>query len=125
MIHECVKRNHNVAITSPKDLGILDSISIANRGIVKQGLKVSYSFNSYRKNYQRYTERGFTELLKFWQDGNDLVPIIVRTTSTGFYNTIVELIERKIVEKTQYIAHSFENPQTELNNQLLLHLKRP
>ena len=118
LIHECVKSNHDVAITTPNVLGIRDSVTTANLEIFTKGQKVSPSFNAFRKNCQRYKEKGFSELLKFWQDRNDLVPLLVGKTSTEFYNIIVEMIERNIIEKPHYISQSFENPQTELNNQL-------
>ena len=118
LIHKCVKRNYNVAITTPNDLGIRDSVTIAKSGIFTQGQKVRTSFNAFRKNFQRYKERGISELLNFWQDANDLVSLMVSKISTGFYNKTVEIIDCNIVEKPQYITHSFENPQTELNNQL-------
>ncbi|MGB0882433.1 MAG: flavohemoglobin expression-modulating QEGLA motif protein [Vicingaceae bacterium] len=61
---------------------------------------------------------GFSELFKFWQQGNDLSPLLVGKTSIGFYNTIVEMIDRNIIEKPKYITKSFEHPKTELNNDL-------
>ena len=124
LIHEWVKRNYNVAITTPNDLGICDSVTIVKYGIFTQGLKMSPSSNSFRKNCQRYKERGVSELLNFWQDANDLVSLMVNKTSTGFYNTIVEIIDCNIVEKPQYITQIFENPQTELNNHLFDYILR-
>ena len=61
---------------------------------------------------------GFSKLFKFWQDGNDLTPLLVGKTSIGFYNTIVEMIDRNLIEKPQFITKSFEKPRTELNNEL-------
>ena len=61
---------------------------------------------------------GFSKLLKFWQDDNDLTPLLVGKTSISFYNTIVEMIDRKLIEKPQFITKSFEKPRTELNNEL-------
>jgi uncharacterized protein (TIGR02421 family) len=61
---------------------------------------------------------GFSKLYKFWQEGNDLSPLLVGKTSISFYNTILEMIDRNLVEKPQYITRSFENPKTELNNEL-------
>ena len=57
LIHESVKRNHYVAITTPNDLGIRDSVTTANCEIFTQSQKVSPSFNAFRKNCQRYKER--------------------------------------------------------------------
>jgi uncharacterized protein (TIGR02421 family) len=61
---------------------------------------------------------GFSKLFKFWQEGNDLTPLLVGKTSIGFYNTIVEMIDRNLIEKPQFITKSFEKPRTELNNEL-------
>jgi uncharacterized protein (TIGR02421 family) len=61
---------------------------------------------------------GFSRLFKFWQNGNDLTPLLVGKTSISFYNTIVEMIDRNIVEKPKFITKSFENPHTEENNVL-------
>lgn len=59
---------------------------------------------------------GFSELFRFWKEGNDLTPLLVGKTSIGFYNTIVEMIDRDIVEKPRFITESFENPIIEENN---------
>ncbi|MDG1477490.1 MAG: DUF1704 domain-containing protein [Vicingaceae bacterium] len=61
---------------------------------------------------------GFSKLFKFWQEGNDLTPLLVGKTSISFYNTIVEMIDRNLIEKPEYITKSFEKPRTELNNEL-------
>jgi hypothetical protein len=61
---------------------------------------------------------GFSKLYKFWLEGNDLTPLLVGKTSISFYNTILEMIDRNIVEKPEFITKSFENPKTELNNDL-------
>ena len=111
-----------MAMTTPNDLDIRDSVTIANCEIFTQGKKVNSSYKAFRKIFQRYKARGFFELLKFKQDGNDLAPLLVSKTSTRLYNTIVEMIERNIVEKPQYITKSFENHQTKLNNQLFVYI---
>jgi uncharacterized protein (TIGR02421 family) len=61
---------------------------------------------------------GFSKLFKFWQEGNDLTPLLVGKTSILFYNTIVEMIDRDLVSKPEFITKSFEKPHTELNNEL-------
>ncbi len=61
---------------------------------------------------------GFSRLFKFWQNGNDITPLLVGKTSMSFYNTIVEMIDRNIVEKPKFVTKSFENPKTEENNVL-------
>jgi len=61
---------------------------------------------------------GFSKLFKFWQEDNDLTPLLVGKTSINFYNTIVEMIDRNLIEKPQYITKSFEKPRIELNSDL-------
>jgi uncharacterized protein (TIGR02421 family) len=59
---------------------------------------------------------GFSELFRFWKEGNDLTPLLVGKTSISFYNTIVEMIDRDFVKKPRFITQSFENPKIEENN---------
>jgi uncharacterized protein (TIGR02421 family) len=59
---------------------------------------------------------GFSKLFKFWQAGNDITPLLVGKTSIDFYNTIVEMIDRNIVEKPKFVTESFKNPRIEENN---------
>ena len=54
MIHECVKRGHSVAMTTPERLGIRDSVTMANCEVFKKGQKVSSSINLFRKNVEKY-----------------------------------------------------------------------
>lgn len=54
LIHECVKRGHFVAMTTPERLGIRDSITMANSEVFKLDQKISYSINSFRKNVEKY-----------------------------------------------------------------------
>ncbi len=54
MIHECVKRGHSVAMTTPERLGIRDSITMANCEVFKKGQKVSSSINLFRNNVEKY-----------------------------------------------------------------------
>ncbi len=61
---------------------------------------------------------GFSKLFRFWIEGNDITPLLVGKTSIGFYHTIVEMIDRNIVEKPRFITESFEHPKIEENNVL-------
>jgi len=54
MIHECVKRGHSVAMTTPERLGIRDSVTMANCEVFKKDQKVSSSINSFRNNVEKY-----------------------------------------------------------------------
>lgn len=60
--------------------------------------------------------RGFKEAYQFWKEGNDLSPLLIGKTSFEFYNTIVEMIDRGLLNKPKYITKPFENPRTDLNN---------
>jgi len=75
-----------------------------------------YRGGGFTKDYLYLT--GFAELFKFWQDGNDISPLLVGKTSIKFYNTIVEMIDRDIVAKPKYITKCFENPTLKDDNML-------
>jgi glutathione synthase len=53
MIHECVKRGHEVAMTTPERLGIRDSITIGKCEVFTKDQKVSSSVESFRKNGEK------------------------------------------------------------------------
>lgn len=53
---------------------------------------------------------GFVRLLKFYNDDNDLSPLLTGKTSIGFYDTLCEMIERKMIEPPTHITKSFVNP---------------
>lgn len=54
LIHECVKRGHSVAMTTPERLGIRDSVTMANCEVFKKDQRVSSSINSFRNNVEKY-----------------------------------------------------------------------
>lgn len=54
MIHECVKRGHTVAMTTPERLGIRESVTMANCEVFKKDQNVSSSINSFRNNVEKY-----------------------------------------------------------------------
>jgi glutathione synthase len=54
MIHECVKRGHSVAMTTPERLGIRESVTMANCEVFKKGQKISSNINFFRNNIEKY-----------------------------------------------------------------------
>ncbi len=60
--------------------------------------------------------RGLRELFRFWDDGNDLTPLLIGKTSLEWYGTILEMMERGILKKPQWITEAFAQPNTEANN---------
>lgn len=61
---------------------------------------------------------GFVSILRFWQNGNDLSPLLVGKTSLEFYNTITEMIQREMIKKPIYTTHSFQNPKVGRNHDI-------
>ena len=53
LLHECVKRGHFVAMTTPERLGIRDSVTMANCQIFEKGQKVSTSMSAFYKNAKK------------------------------------------------------------------------
>ena len=61
---------------------------------------------------------GFVKVLRFWEEQNDLTPLLVGKTSLPFYNTIVEMIGREMISPPKFITKSFLQPKTEQNNSI-------
>jgi uncharacterized protein (TIGR02421 family) len=61
---------------------------------------------------------GFIKILRFYQKGNSLDPLLVGKTSIGFYNTISEMIEREMVQKPSFITKSYLEPQPQENSDI-------
>lgn len=60
--------------------------------------------------------RGLREMYRFWQEGNDLRPLLIGKTSLDSYGTILEMLERGILVAPKWVTKAFEQPQTHLNN---------
>jgi uncharacterized protein (TIGR02421 family) len=60
--------------------------------------------------------RGLRELFRFWDDGNDLTPLLIGKTSLEWYGTILEMMERGILNKPTWITEAFAQPNTEAND---------
>ena len=61
---------------------------------------------------------GFVKILRFWQNDNDLEPLLVGKTSLDFYHTINEMIQREMVQKPIYKTLSFSDPKIGSNNDI-------
>lgn len=61
---------------------------------------------------------GFVEVLRFWENNNNLEPLLVGKMSLGFYNTINEMIEREMIQKPKFVTHSFVNSREDENNSI-------
>jgi len=59
---------------------------------------------------------GFITILRFWEEHNDLSPLLVGKTSLPFYTTIEEMIGREMISPPGIITKGFLNPQIDLNN---------
>jgi len=57
---------------------------------------------------------GFAKILKFWNAGNSLTPLLIGKTSLSFYETVYEMMERKMIAAPKFITKSFEQPQYQL-----------
>ena len=59
---------------------------------------------------------GFITILRFWEEHNDLSPLLVGKTSLQFFTTIEEMIGREMITPPALITKGFLNPQIEANN---------
>ena len=92
---------------------------LKNRYDVEPNLAFNITTRIYRgggftKDYLYLT--GFVKVLKFWENQNDLKPLLVGKTSIEFYNVIDEMIGREMVAAPKYVTKSFEEAQTEKVN---------
>ena len=62
--------------------------------------------------------KGFVMMLNFWKNGNDLTPLLIGKTSLEFYNTINEMMDRKLIHKPEFVTRSFAKPQNHKNNEV-------
>lgn len=54
--------------------------------------------------------RGFVKILKYWQEHNNIEPLLVGKTSLDFIHTIEEMIGREMIDKPFYVTKSFKEP---------------
>ncbi len=61
---------------------------------------------------------GFTEIYHKWKSGYDLEPLLIGKTSTKYYNTIVEMIDREYLNQPKYITSCFQTPNLKGNHSI-------
>lgn len=66
--------------------------------------------------------RGLKEIYNFWSAGNDLRPLLLGKTSIEYYPTIVELLDRGILNQPKYITQAFANPRPDLNDPIYAYI---
>jgi len=59
---------------------------------------------------------GFVKIFKFWQNHNDLSPLLIGKTSLEFYRLIEEMIGREMISQPNYQTACFSNPASENSN---------
>jgi len=62
--------------------------------------------------------RGFRDIYKFWEAGNDLSPLLIGKTNLESYATIVEMMDRGLLKRPRYITLPFEHPRIEENDKV-------
>ncbi|MFT4678946.1 MAG: hypothetical protein ACJAV7_001664 [Flavobacteriales bacterium] len=53
---------------------------------------------------------GFVEILRLWNSNQSLLPLLVGKTSSEFYVTISEMIDRQMIKSPRFITRSFTDP---------------
>ena len=61
---------------------------------------------------------GFVKILRFWNNDNNLEPLLIGKTSIDFYHTINEMIEREMIQTPIYTTHSFTKPKQGHNHSI-------
>lgn len=89
-------------LTTQYDINEIDAYTIVTRVFRGGGFTKDYLYLS-----------GFVKVLKIWQKGTDLSPLLVGKTNIEFYDLIVEMIDREMIEKPKFITKSFLNPKLE------------
>lgn len=63
--------------------------------------------------------KGFAHFFKLWNSGFDLTPLLIGKTSIKNYSTIVEMMDRKLIERPKFISEALLNPNTSKNGTIL------
>jgi hypothetical protein len=61
---------------------------------------------------------GFVKILRMWEKGQDLEPLLVGKTSLEFHSVISEMIQREMVQKPIFVTNSFKNPELNKNDEI-------
>jgi len=63
--------------------------------------------------------KGFANFYKLWNSGYDLTPLLIGKTSIKNYSTIVEMMDRKLINRPKFISEALLNPKTSKNGAIL------
>ena len=94
-------------LVNDQGLGKEDSFSVVTRIFRGGGFTKDYLYLS-----------GFVKILRFWENDNDLHPLLIGKTSIDFYHTINEMMQREMIQKPIYISHCFNAPKLGRNNDI-------
>lgn len=61
---------------------------------------------------------GFVEILKLWKSNQSLVPLLVGKTSSDYYDTINEMINREMIQNPTFITRSFAKRNPKENDKI-------
>lgn len=99
---ECFQFLHNNYVADPNEAYSIVTRIFRGGGFTKDHLYLS----------------GFVQILRFWEKGHSLDPLLVGKTSLEFYSTIEEMIERDLIKSPQYVTQSFVKPKAENNSEI-------
>ena len=94
-------------LVNDHDLDQDDAFSVVTRIFRGGGFTKDYLYLS-----------GFVKILRIWENGQDLEPLLVGKTSLEFHSIISEMIQREMVQKPVYVTHSFKNPEQNKNDEI-------
>jgi uncharacterized protein (TIGR02421 family) len=100
-------------LTNDHNLDHDDAFSVVTRIFRGGGFTKDYLYLS-----------GFVKILRRWEKGDNLEPLLVGKTSLEFYNTINEMIHRGMVAKPEFITQSFKHPKLNKNNHIYDYILR-
>ena len=99
---ECFEFLHNNYVADPNEAYAIVTRIFRGGGFTKDHLYLS----------------GFVQILRFWEKGHNLEPLLIGKTSLDFYSTIEEMIDRDLLKAPQYITQSFVKPKAENNSEI-------
>jgi uncharacterized protein (TIGR02421 family) len=99
---ECFEFLHNNYVADPNEAYSIVTRIFRGGGFTKDHLYLS----------------GFVQILRFWEKGHSLEPLLIGKTSLEFYSTIEEMIDRDLLKAPQFITQSFVKPKAENNSEI-------
>ncbi|WP_299157925.1 flavohemoglobin expression-modulating QEGLA motif protein [uncultured Tenacibaculum sp.] len=94
-------------LVNDHDLDKDDAFSVVTRIFRGGGFTKDYLYLS-----------GFVKILRFWENDNDLNPLLIGKTSLDFYHIINEMMQREMIQKPTYTTLSFNYPKLGRNNDI-------